>query len=453
MIVENEIFNVLNDCRNYIIKKGINGEIIYRSENSNLLRIAESESFFEIELQDGKQIASGNYTGKISNANQLFNVIDSIYASLKYMPALPYLQDYFPIEKSASEPNAVFDEYCGNIISDSQKDIFKNCIEYFDNAHVKISGILTSGISSYIIINTLSENFAYCKFSDYNIKQIISFSNKELLREISVEHISEKAENLIEKKLYNDLKLYYNIYSNAEPADIVSGEYDVIFSAAAMSELLYILIHLTLSGERIELGLSMLKKKKHKFGDKIFNDNFTLIDDIENKNILFKKKYGLNGMQRKSNILFERGVFSYTYYSDRKLANKFGNLINNDLRAISLKMKCGECPYSLETIRASAINKTLLINGLHYMNITNTTNGSITCSARFGSFIIENNEIRPLNNNIRISDSLFKIFNNIEWISSEYANINTADTYGMRLPSAIQSPLFTKINDVCIFKI
>lgn len=457
--MNDKILNILNECRNYILAKGVQGLICYRNEQSNLLRIAESESslntsenksFFGIELQKGKQVSSGSFTSDVSSSKQLFTLIDSIFNSLEFMPVLNELYDYLPIEKNDNTLSSDFDISCENNFSDLQKNIFKESIDFYGTDNAKVSGIFTSGISSFILMNTMNDNYANFLLSDFQIKKFLSFSNRNNNYELSEEITGESYAILKNNNLFSDLKFFYNSILNNEPVNLDSEDYDVVFSASAMSELIKYFCYIALSGERMELGASMLNKDVHKFEDKIFGENFTLYDAPEIDNLIFRKNFGMNGIIRKNNVLFDEGKFSYLYYSDRKLSSKYGKKINNDISSVSLQLKTGNGPSSFDEIFSDCSKKILFVNELHYMNIVNISKGEITSTARFGTFLINQDGMYPVKNNIRITDSFFNLFNNIEWLSKNATNVNVSNTYSMRFPVAIQSPTFTKINNVKI---
>ncbi|TEW43196.1 hypothetical protein E2R67_16095 [Psychromonas sp. RZ5] len=84
------------------------------------------------------------------------------------------------------------------------------------------------------------------------------------------------------------------------------------------------------------------------------------------------------------------------------------------------------------------------------MNFTNAAKGEFTGTSRFGTFLIEQGEIKAHLYNQRINDSYHNTFNQIEWLSSTLTHINTSDTYGMRNAASIACPQFVKVNNVKI---
>jgi predicted Zn-dependent protease len=84
------------------------------------------------------------------------------------------------------------------------------------------------------------------------------------------------------------------------------------------------------------------------------------------------------------------------------------------------------------------------------MNFTNVAKGEFTGTSRFGTFLIEQGEIKAHLYNQRINDSYYNTFNNIEWLSSTLTHINRSNTFGMRNATSIACPLFVKVNKVKI---
>ena len=78
------------------------------------------------------------------------------------------------------------------------------------------------------------------------------------------------------------------------------------------------------------------------------------------------------------------------------------------------------------------------------------TEGRITACSRFGALLLdENNEIKiPFN--FRLTETLFNLFKEIEWVSEETVVVNTSNSYGMRSPSAVLAPKFIKLKNINI---
>tara|TARA_R110001583_G_scaffold22377_5_gene83977 strand:+ start:10774 stop:12186 length:1413 start_codon:yes stop_codon:yes gene_type:complete len=455
------IKNLLQDINQFMKKEGLTGSVTYRHEVSHMVRCGRSqislnvseqgEKYF-ITLQQGLRKIEGSTTAQVDEINKLKTFVLALQVKLKFMPEVKHRRPLTPIAEANIGDcldKSKVDPAIANIESSIMVNLFKQASTAFKNERVEISGAFSAGIQSYAMINTLVSEAITYQGSDYNVEMVVQLldHDKKELRVADVGHALTQFEG---KKLIEHLIKMYQLKTQTPIQEITPGEYDVVFYADAFAELTNYMGYLTLQGETYQYGMGMLQKEKHKIGDKLFSDKFSIIDDPEDQNILFNRTVGLNGINRSVFPLITEGVLENMYYSVKEDCDRFGVELNNDISVAGLKVKTGNGPGSFDDMVKSCIKPTLFISYIHYMNFTNAAKGEFTGTSRFGTFLIEQGKITSHLTNQRINDSYHNIFNNIEWLSSSLTHINTSDSYDMRNAASIACPLFVKINKVNI---
>jgi predicted Zn-dependent protease len=457
----NSVKTLLQDINLFMQNKGLIGSVTYQHEISHMVRCGRSqislnvseqgEKYF-IMLQQGQRKIEGSTTAQVEEIDKLKHFVLSLQEKLQFMPEVKH-RNPLNIIGNGKEGQCLdsreVDPEIANIESSIMVDLFKQTSESFSNERVEISGAFSAGIQSYATINThVSEAITY-QGSDYNIEIVVQLLDHNK-KELRVADVGNSLTQFNDQKLIGHLTKMYRLKTQTTIQEILPSKYDVIFYADAFAELTNYMSYLTLQGETYQYGLGMLQKEKHKIGDKIFSDKLSIIDDPEDKNVLFNRAFGINGIKRPIFPLISNGVLDNMYYSVKEDCDRFNVTVNNDVSVAGFRVKTGNGPASFDEMVKNCIKPTLFISYIHYMNFTNAAKGEFTGTSRFGTFLIEKGEIKYHLYNQRINDSYHNIFNNIEWLSSSLTHINTSDSYGMRNASSIACPLFVKINNVNI---
>lgn len=452
-----KVIETLRKINNYMKSNGISGSVLYRGETSHLLRCGNSQvslnvselgSRFFVRLQDGKRTITGSVVCCAENFEMPQKLIDSLNENIKLMPELPFLKPMKPIAKGPIV-NDKFDPAVENIDNSIMLEVYTKAVERFKNAPAIVSGAFSAGASEYCVINTLSDEPLYNKCSDYSVEVVLQLPDDDK-KELRAACVGERIETLNIDKMLDELAFDLKVKQTTKREDLTPGDYDVIFSAEGYSDLIMFLYYLAISGDAYEFEMGMLQKDKHKIGTKIFGDNFTLIDDPNDPDNQYPRRFGFNGVARDKFPIIDHGVLKNLYYGDKLTCDRFDKEMNNDMGASNPKLFAGEGPNNLDEIIKSCDRPTLFIPFIHYMNVTNAAKGEITGTSRFGTWLIENGKIKSHLYKVRINDSLHRIFNNIDWLSSEYIQVNTSSTYGLRNAGSLCCPKFIKIKGLKI---
>ncbi|MCE2572741.1 metallopeptidase TldD-related protein [Motilimonas eburnea] len=441
----------------FMRQQGICGSLTYRHEVSHMVRCGrsqislnvseEGEKFF-IELQQGQRKISGSTTAQAGDVDKIQALILALNERLQYMPQVEHLT---PMQAIAQGDLDRFngDEQLHTIDSQRLVDLFKQTHQHFANEQVEISGAFSAGTYRYAIINTLVDNPICYQGSDYNIELVLQLLAQDK-KEIRIADVGESLAQYQPNALIAELVRRYQLKLNTPRQDIPPGEYDVIFHADAFADLTNYLSYMALHGETYQYGMGMLQANKHKLGDTLFDASLTISDDPNDPDTLFGRPVGINGIARGHFPLITQGTLQNVYYSDKDDCDRFACHRNNDMNVASLKVHTGTGPADFDAMVKSCSKPTLYISFIHYMNITHAAKGEFTGTSRFGTLLIEDGQVKAHLYNQRINDSYHRIFNQIEWLSSQLSHVNMSNTYGMRNASSISCPQFVKVNKVNI---
>jgi PmbA protein len=217
--------------------------------------------------------------------------------------------------------------------------------------------------------------------------------------------------------LYNRAKMAMN------PLSIEPGYYDVILEPMAVGELIVYTGYLGFSSKFHQIGMSCFTGK---LGTKVLGDNITIRDDYRNPNTKYLP-FDFEGYERKPLTLVDKGTIKEIAY-DTITAIKAGqSTTGHSVGAageggIPLNIVVEKGDSSIEEM-IKATKKGLLVTRFHYMNIVNPIQGTLTALTRDGLFLIENGKIKQPVYNLRFTDSIERIFSNVEAISKIRASV------------------------------
>ncbi len=205
-----------------------------------------------------------------------------------------------------------------------------------------------------------------------------------------------------------------------DPQVIEPGEYTVVFEPAAVAELMLFFGWLTANGLAFAEGRSF---HKGELGQKLLDEKFTLTEDPFHPE-LGGTPFDMEGSPVRRVTLVENGTFKAVCHDRRSArlcgAETTGNACPQpDSRGpmpVNLVLKTGD--QSLQEMIAGT-GRGLLITKLHYTNVVNQQDVSITGMTRAGTFLIEGGKIKHAVKNMRFTQSLLTAFAEIDSIGSE----------------------------------
>lgn len=449
-----ELFQDLNQ---YIKSKNVQGSIKFHKEDARLVRCGRNQISVNTKqvggsllmtLQQGKKSIEREYSGTHFDSDQLKNEVDEMISAFQYLPEKDYL-------KNLQNQGSVQGQYTfidHGIDKDRSHDMvlfFKSVFDNFKDNDVEVSGAFTMGNYGYQYIDTTMDESIYHESSDFHVEvvlQLIKNENKEL----KVSQTGETWNQFDGEKIIRELKTLHHVKTTTPRKDLEPKRYNVVFSTDAFAELVVYMSYVSLYGESMLFKSGMVSEDKHPIGSKLFSDKFTLSDNPHDEDIIFKRFVTPTGLIRENFPLIERGVLKNLYFSDKDSCDMFDREVNNHFGSANFKVHPGNGPSDFDELVKSIKEPVLYIGHLHYLNFTNPTKGEFTGTSRFGTFLIENGEVKSHLYNLRLNDDFFNLFNNIEWLSKELGHCSVSSSYGLRWPFAVTAPKFVQINGVNI---
>ena len=199
------------------------------------------------------------------------------------------------------------------------------------------------------------------------------------------------------------------------PIEGVEGKYDVIFDPLPLAGLLSGVAS-SLSIFNVESGLSFFSNK---LNQKVANENVTFIDDALKENGYGSSSFDAEGRSTRKNILIKNGILD-TYYHNTSSAKKYNVEPTGNAGLID------PINFNFELIKGKDnrdkliknVNKGILITNLWYTRYNNYITGDFSTIPRDGMFLINNGRIVRSLKNLRVSDNMLRILNNIKKVGS-----------------------------------
>lgn len=191
-------------------------------------------------------------------------------------------------------------------------------------------------------------------------------------------------------------------------------------------------------GLSAKMVLNHVSFLKDKVGDQVFSENLTLKNDPHDSSTLSAKALDMEGVASQKYTLVNKGVIENFAHS-RLTASKMGTKSNGcgfiffgNSMSFPDAMKVTPGTKSKQQL-IEEMDDGLLITNFHYTNFVDMPRGTETGMTKDGLFIIKNGEITGAAKNMRFTDSIPRMFSNIE-ASKELLNAVTMFGIGFTVP-------------------
>jgi predicted Zn-dependent protease len=205
-----------------------------------------------------------------------------------------------------------------------------------------------------------------------------------------------------------------------EIIDIEPGHYTAILSPRCIGEFLVYLSY-SMRAKVLDAHESFFEDQLNK---QVFPKNITIYDDPTHPDLI-GYKYNEDGHIYKKTALIENGIFR-NFMVDNYYGRKL-NMKKNGATGKCLIMDTGKT--KLDKM-ISSVKKGIFISSLHYMNFINHKETSVTGLTRDGTFLIENGKLTKVINNLRFTDKIADIIDNISEIENRSYTIPFSSNYG-----------------------
>ncbi|MBN1756289.1 TldD/PmbA family protein, partial [bacterium] len=335
---------------------------------------------------------------------QAYNILHSQPDNKDLLPLLKY-QEYKPVDNFNWGTASFSPEDRAEVIGETIKSCEKNGLQ--------AAGILQNEFG-YMALGNTKGLFAYypstaAVFSlTTEGEEVSGWSecNHRAVDQIDFEKLTEKAIRLA--------------LDSRNPKTLEPGEYEVILEPAAVAEFLIFMSYMSFGAQTILEGTSFLKDK---FGQKVFDDKISIIDDAYHP-MANGIPFDYEGMPRERVPIIEKGIFRGVVHSritaSRMNAQTTGHELPqpNPYGPIPLNLLIEPGNSSIEEM-ISSTKKGILVTHFHYTNILDHMKMNLTGMTRDGTFMVENGRVAYPIKNMRFTESIIKALSNVEFVGSE----------------------------------
>lgn len=415
-------------------------EVILNSSDSALTRFSEnvitqnvtgSNDGMSVRLMKDGQMGKA-HTGNL-NEKGLISCVDAAIASLEVSEPDDKLETLQPLQEYRTKHN--YSRETHQMTPETRAEGVVQAVEACKNNNLMAAGIHSNKGSTVAIAN--SKGMWASQTSS-----TASFSISAMSKDSS--GWAEGSDSDYSNINYTDItsKAIDIGLKGIKPASTEPGEYTVIFEAVAVADFLLFLGRTALNGLSFGEGRSCFSNR---LGEQVVGSNITLTDDAFHE-MTPGLPFDFEGTPRQKVSLIENGIFRSPVH-DRKTANLSNSQSTghafpqpDSYGPIPLNMILSPGESSLEEMIAST-DKGLLVTRLHYTNILNPMTLMLTGMTRDGLFMIEDGKVTKGLKNMRFTDSVLHILNNVEAISEKLYKTETFWGGGGTIAPAV------KVND------
>ncbi len=446
---------VLAELTSFAKEKNITAEFWLHTEQSHLMRFANSaislntrEDIMRLTIVAYRSNAKGSYS-LVTHPRQLAAMKQAVLAadeSARHSSPVNYTLTLTPLPAHPDD-DLHFDKDLLYLSPDQKLAYINQAVKGFESEHIVLSGMFSSGAVWQATANTLSDIILFHATTDANISLVLSHNIDKW--EISSGQSAAAVSDLNPASVHEELSILLSHFTSDSPVELTPGSYDVVFGREALTDFIGVCNWIGFSGGSARRNMTFLQDKH--LHQKVFRDSLTIIDDPACVST-FPYAFDTNGLKRNPFPLVENGVFK-SYFWDRDSADEFGEKETaHSVPAMSITVAPGTSTITslADLVTMPRTSDILYFPYLHYMNVVNATQGIITGCSRFGALLLKKDGKVAIPYNVRLTESILNLFNNIDWLSSQQIATNTSGTYGERCPTAMLLPRFVKINNVSI---
>ena len=388
-------------------------EILIEGTNNILARFADNDIIQSISQEKTSvrfRVLKDKKTG-IASTNDLteLGLLESFNKALSVLEFMPKNEGLLPLFDDSIK--FIKDNNYKMRSHEEKAKSIKEALKLVEEKNMKAAGIDSEVVESMTLLNSNGiEKKSFVTESNFSIsitEPTKGWAGQIVKNSDDLNHL-EITKRAIEIALINK-----------DAVGIEAKEYDVVLSPDAATDLFSFLGIYALNAK----GFYEKTGAFTELDKKVIGDNITLTDDPFNK-LKSGFSFDYEGVNRKELELIKDGVL-VNIPLDREYAEKLNKKTTghgltqpNNWGAIpiNLVVKSGESSKE-EMIKSTKYG--LYINRFHYTNIINPKDMTFTGMTRDGLFLIEDGKITKAVKNLRFTDSILRLLNNVESLSKE----------------------------------
>ncbi len=406
-------------------------EIMEQLWSTDFLRFFHSQTNYNIS-KDNLTISATIYKGKRSFSfeidNPERNKIDvAVRDALEVIDKLPEDPDFVDLEsdKTMAEARPV-NNNIEAITLEHKTNILANVAASASMYDFSIFGTFICNYQSYRLINSNGLDKSSVSSPIYlEVKAVHNSSQITVLETFGGEDFSHFDDRAFSENLVQKIR-----YCSAEVVDVEPGHYDVVLAPRCMAEFTQYLTY-GMSARALDQHSSFFEGK---LDTQVFPQIINIVDDPSDPRMI-RADYGSDGHIYRFLPLIEKGIFRNflcnNYYSHKTGLPKNGNT------ATCLKIEPGT--KTLEEL-IGAVKRGLYVSSLHYMNFINPRETSLTGLTRDGTFLIENGRITKVVNNLRFTERIERILNNVLELEDHCTTVPFSENYASFDIETVKAP-------------
>ncbi len=389
-------------------------EILIEQNNSVLARFADNDIIQSVNQEKTEvrfRIIKGGKNG-IASTNDLsesglLTCFNKAISVIKFMPTDRNLLSLYEDNRGKSiDIEKVF-----KLSHEERAMSIKKALNYIKSKNMKSAGVDTEVYQSLTLLNSKGlEKEAFVYAANFSVS--ITEPSKGWAQEITSD--ANKINHLEIAKKAVEIAT-----QNKDAVSVEAKEYDVVLSPDAASDLFSFLAWYGFNGKDFCDKTGPFDK----LNEKVLGENITITDEPLSD---LKKGYFFDreGVDKKDLTLIENGVLK-NIALDRFYAKKLG--IKSTGHGLTQPNNFGAFPLNMvvkggDSSKEEMIKSTkygLYVNRFHYTNIINPKEMTFTGMTRDGLFLIENGKITKAVKNLRFTDSIIRLLNNVEALSKD----------------------------------
>ncbi len=218
------------------------------------------------------------------------------------------------------------------------------------------------------------------------------------------------------------------------PRDLEPGSYTVILEPYCWTEMYFMLAFTTLTAQAIQEKRSFLTGK---MGTKVVGENITLVDDAYDPEIIGVPG-DAQGIPKRRVVFFDKGVAKEVVYDlvtaakEGKESTGHGGPLPNSFGPFPINGILMPGKATMEEMIAST-ERGVYVSRFHYVNIVDPRQVMITGMTRDGTFWIENGKIAYPVKNMRFTQNVIDLLNNVEMLENKTKTFSGRRFPGMKV--------------------
>ncbi len=412
-------------------ESGIKYQLHLHRWQTDFLRFYQSQTNYNIS-KDSITLSGSLYKDKkpysfsidSPDKAKIDTALKTALAMIDHMPEDP---DFVDLEDdlSLAEPKDIPDNISG-IPLGKKTEILTRLAKLADEHDFELYGTFICNLQSYHMINSNKLDKSGTQSPIYlEVKAVHRLSQVTVLETFGGEDFGYFDEENFAANLLDKIKAAKNPVVDVEP-----GEYEVILAPRCVAEFTQYLAY-GMSAFSLDRNSSFFEGK---VDTRVFPEIFSITDDPEDPELIHSD-YGDGGHIYRPLKLIENGYFR-AFMCGSYFHHKLG-LPKNGNQGSCLSISPGS--ERLDTM-ISKVKKGLYISSLHYMNFINPKETSLTGLTRDGTFLIEDGKITKVVNNLRFTEKISRIFENIVDLEDSATSIPFSDNYADFSVRAIKAP-------------